>query len=114
MVGASGKVDLMIEFAVTYLAGENHREVGKMVRRMAQRWPDEPALGIVFAITSAAASLEDMVDTKTARNVSQRGYQLAALVAADVYAIESMGQAPAVGQDLLHFWRRVDPYFLNL
>ena len=85
-----------------------------MVRRMAQQWPAEPALAIVFAITSAAASLEDMVDTTSARGSAQRGYQLAALVAADVYALEAMGKAPVVGQDLLHFWRRVDPYFLKL
>lgn len=114
MVVASGNLDLMIEFAVACLAGEDHREIGKMVREMAKRWPNEPALGLVFSITSAAASLEDLVDSETSRSASQRGYQLAALVAADVYAIEAMGQTPAVGQDLLHFWRRADPYFLEL
>lgn len=114
MVGASSKIDAMIEFAVTCLAGEDHQEVSKMVREMAFRWPEEPALSIAFAITSSAASYEDMVDTETARAASRRGYQLAALVSADIFAIESMGRCPAKGQDLLHFWRRVDPYFLNL
>lgn len=114
MVGASGKLDLMIEFAVESLAGENHLEIAKMVREMATRWPNEPALEIVFSITSAAASLDDMVDSESSRRASQRGYQLAALVAADVYAIEAMGHCPAIGQDLLHFWRRADPYFLEL
>lgn len=107
-----GNLDLMIEYAVACLATEDHRKIRKLVREMAQRWPNEPALAIAFAVTSAAATLEDVVDTLEATQTAQSGYRLAALVAADVFAVEAMGQVPAVGQDLLHFWRRVDPYFL--
>jgi len=104
----------MIEYAVACLATEDHREIRKMVREMAQAWPNEAALAIAFAITSAASTFEDMVVSPTSHKSAHLGYRLAALVAADVYAIEAMGQAPAKGQDLLHFWRRVDPYFLKL
>lgn len=109
-----GTTDLMIEYAVACLAAEDHQDIAGMVRRMAQRWPNEPALAIAFAVTSAASTFEDMVDTQTAQQTAQTAYRLAALVSADVFAIEAMGQAPAQGHDLLHFWRRVDPYFLNL
>lgn len=108
------ETDLMIEYAVACLAAEDHRNIKSMVRDMARRWPNAPALGIAFAITSAAAVIEDMVDTPSTAQSAQLGYRLAALVSADIYALEAMGQSPAVGQDLLHFWRRVDPYFLNL
>ena len=108
-----GTTDLMIEYAVACLAAEDHRDIRKMVREMAQAWPNEAALGIAFAITSAASTFEDMVDTPTSAHSTRLGYRMAALVAADIYAIEAMGQIPAKGQDLLHFWRRVDPYFLN-
>lgn len=109
-----GNLDLMIELAVACLASEDHHEIRGLVRSMAQRWPNEPALAIAFALTSAAASYEDVIDSDTDTKTGHMGYRLAALVAADVFAIESMGQAPATGHNLLHFWRRVDPYFLDL
>ena len=108
-----GTTDLMIEFAVACLATEDHRRIRILVREMAQAWPNEAALGIAFAITSAASTFEDMVDSLASKNSVRLGYRIAALVAADIYAIQEMGQVPAKGQDLLHFWRRVDPYFLD-
>lgn len=109
-----GTLDLMIETSVACLAADDHHDIAKLVCRLARRWPGEPALSIAFALTSAAAAVEDVVDTENAAKAAQHGYRLAALVAADIFAVESMGQAPATGHDLLHFWRRVDPYFLNL
>ena len=108
-----GTTDLMIEFAVACLATEDHRRIRKLVREMAQAWPNEAALGIAFAITSAASTFEDMVDSRASKTSARLGFRLAAFVAADIYAIQEMGQTPAKGQDLLHFWRRVDPYFLD-
>ena len=109
-----GTLDLMIETAVACLAAEDHQDIAKLVRTLAQRWPQEPALSIAFALTSAAAAVEDVVDSPDTTAAAHKGYRLAALVAADIFALESIGQVPATGQDLLHFWRRVDPYFLNL
>lgn len=105
--------DLMVEYAVACLAADDHHRINVMVANMARSWPNEAALGIAFAITTAASSYEDTVDTRNSKQSAQRGYRMAALVAADVYAIEAMGQFPAKAQDLLHFWRRVDPYFLE-
>jgi hypothetical protein len=109
-----GTTDLMIEFAVACLASEDHQHIRKLIREMAQAWPNEAALGIAFAITSAASALEDVVETPASRKAARLGFRLAALVAADIYAIQEMGQVPAKGQDLLHFWRRVDPYFYDV
>ncbi|HCP81740.1 MAG TPA: hypothetical protein DIT67_09165 [Octadecabacter sp.] len=107
-------IDLMIEFAVASLATEDHRRIRKLVRELAHVWPNEPALSIAFAITSAASTIEDMVDTPDSTKSAQLAFRLAALVAADIYAVQEMGQVPAKGQDLMHFWRRVDPYFLDV
>ena len=107
-------LDQMIEFATERLARDDHNQSSRLVRDMAAAWPTEPALAIVFSLASAAAALEDMVDTQASTLSAQFGYKLAALISADVFALEAMGHCPATGQDLLHFWRRVDPYFLNL
>lgn len=107
-------LDEMIEFAVERLAQEDPRSSRKLVRDLATIWPSQPALSIVFALTTAAATLQDVVDSRASKEATQSGYKLAALVASDIFALEAMGHCPATGQDLLHFWRRVDPYFLNL
>lgn len=108
------ELDRMIELAVERLAQSDPQNSRKLVRDLATAWPNEPALSIAFALTSAAASLEDMVDTPKAARSAQLGYKLSALMSADIFALEAMGQNPALGQDLLHFWRRVDPYFLDI
>lgn len=105
-------LDLMIECAVTCLTSEDRNQLRQIVRHMAQSWPNEPALALVFSITAAASGLEDVIDTDSSNKMVQSCYQLAALVAADIFAIEAMGQTPTTGQDLLHFWKRVDPCFL--
>lgn len=107
-------IDLMIEYTVARLATEDHQRINKTVQRLAQKWPNEPALAVAFALTSAAATLEEMVETAEGNVAARRAYKLAALVSADIFAIQETGQVPAKAQDLLHFWRRVDPYFLNL
>ena len=107
-------MDQMIEFAMEeLLPGDDRRR--SMVRRMAQRWPAEPALALVYAVTSATEAIEDAFGEAAARDpVVPLGYRLSALISADVHAIQSMGQVPSVAEDLLHFWRRVDPLFLRL
>lgn len=107
-------VDLIIEYAASGLASGDRQRINRLVMELATRWPHEPALGIAFAITSAAAALEDMMADAGSKACAQMGYRLAALVSADVHAIQALGQLPAMGHDLLHFWRRMDPYFHRL
>ena len=105
----------MIEFAMEELLSGNSQRKRAMVRRMAERWPGEPALALVYAVTSATEAIEDSFGPSAADDpVIPLGYRLSALISADVHAVQSMGQVPSVAEDLLHFWRRVDPLFLRL
>lgn len=106
-------LDLMIEFAVAALASGDPTRTGALVRTLAQDFSGEKALSVCFAITSAAASIEDVVRHEGPGTPPTLGYKLAALVAADILAIEALGDRTAKAVDLLHFWRRVDPYFLR-
>lgn len=108
-------LDQMIEFAMEELLSGNNQRKRAMVRRMAERWPSEPALALVYAVTSATEAIEDSFGPAAATDpVIPLGYRLSALISADVHAVQSMGQIPSVAEDLLHFWRRVDPLFLRL
>lgn len=108
-------LDLMIEFVMEELLSGDAQRKRSMVRRMAERWPQEPALALVFAVTSATEAIEDSFGAAAAIDpVVPLGYRLSALVSADVHAVQSMGQIPSFASDLLHFWRRVDPLFLRV
>jgi hypothetical protein len=108
-------MDQMIEFAMEELLSGDDGRRRAMVRRMASRWSDQPALALVYAVTSATEAIEDAFGEAADRDpVVPLGYRLSALISADVHAIQSMGQSPSVAEDLLHFWRRVDPLFLRL
>ncbi|HGG05542.1 MAG TPA: hypothetical protein ENK28_08790 [Aliiroseovarius sp.] len=108
-------VDDMIAFALEELLSGSGMRRRALVRKMCSRWSSEPALSVVFALTSAASVAEDNFRQETVeKGIGPFAYKLAAMLAADVYAIESMGHSPAKAKDLLHFWRRVDKYFLEL
>lgn len=109
----AAELDEMIELALeALLSGDDARRRG-LVRAMVTRWPDVSALQIVFALTSAGAAVEDTFGSGT-EGAQALAYKLAAVLSADVFALQEMGRCPAKARDLLHFWRRVDPYFLSL
>ena len=108
----AGTLDEMTDYAVEVLATGESTKIGALVREMASNWPNEPALSVSFAICSAAANLTDLMKNQQA--VASTAYKLAALVAADTLAIEQTLESSAKTQHLLQYWRRVDPYFLEL
>lgn len=108
-------LDQMIEFAMEELLSGSAQRRRTLVRRMAERWPAEPALALAYAVTSATEGIEDSFRGAAEPDpVVPLGYRLSAIISADVHAVQSMGQMPPVAEDLLHFWRRVDPLFLRL
>jgi hypothetical protein len=108
-------LDQMIEFATEELLSGDGGRRRALVRRMAERWPGEPALALAFAVTAATGGIEDALGAGGAGDPAvPLGYRLSALVSADIHAVQSMGQVPSRAGDLLHFWRRVDPLFLRL
>lgn len=112
---AESELDRMIDFALeSLLSGKDGRRRA-LVRRMALRWPGAPALQLVLAIATAGAQIEDGIGgTPQDAGEAALAYKLAALLAADIFALERRGCVPATARDLLQFWRGVEPYFLWL
>ncbi len=107
------QLDEMIELALECLLSGDDPRRRALVRTMVTRWPDAPAMQIVFTLTAAGAAVEDTFGSSV-DGASALAYKLAAVLSADVFALNEMGRCPAKACDLLHFWRRVDPYFLAL
>ena len=115
VMARNATLDRMTEFAMEELLSGDAQRKRAMVRRMAERWLAEPALALVYAVTRAIEAIEDAFGEAAERDpVIPLGYRLSALVSANVHAVQSMGQVPSVAEDLLHFWRRVDPSFLRI
>lgn len=108
------ELDAMIELALETLAKGDRVEVARLIREIAHRWPQAPALCICFSITNAAFRLENLIEGNGTRNVSRLAYKLAAISAADILALETLHRRRVLCDDLLFYWQRTDPYFLNI
>lgn len=106
-------LDCMIEFAIEDLATGEADKITSLVRRMAERWPTQPALSLCFALTNAASRLEALIAGPATDRAAVRAYKLAALVAADILLLDHLGGRRPTANDLLHFWRRLDPPYLQ-
>lgn len=112
--GRNAVLDQMVEFATEALLSGDASRRRALVRRMAERWPEEPALALAFAVTSATEGIEEAFGGASGEPAVPLGYRLSALVSADIHTLQAMGLMPSLAGDLLHFWRRVDPLFLRL
>ncbi|GAB4384456.1 hypothetical protein [Albidovulum sp.] len=85
-----------------------------LVRNMVARWPDDPALELIFALSTAANEIERMFAAGSpAREGAQRGWKLAALLGLDLYAMELLGLPRARAGDFNGYWA-IDPFFREL
>lgn len=106
-------LDQMLALALEQVTVGDESAIKSLVRDMARRWPEEKALAVSFALSSAAAEVDEILSLSNPAIGPGVAYRVAALVAADVLAIEALGRQPALCRDLLQFWRRVDPWFLQ-
>ena len=104
----------MTSYALHELETKKLKNYGILVICMCKKWPNAPALSIVYSLTYVAVTLGK--DKKRKKSLGARKdivFKMAALVAADIYAVEGIRQAPAKASDLLYFWRRIEPLYFN-
>jgi hypothetical protein len=108
-------MEALVAFAIERLLSGKPAIRRAAVRDMAAAWPDVPALGLVFALTDAAARIDAVLaEDAESKGAARMGYRMAALLAADVFAIEQSGTCPVGAADLRAYWENRDPYFLDL
>lgn len=112
IVGASGVLD-KVQFAIERLL-DTPEGWRPLVREMVARWPEAPAGEVMLAIVAAATEIERMFGPGSpSREGAAQGWRLAALVGADLYAMEEVGLPHATAGDLRRYWK-IDPWFLDL
>lgn len=94
-------IDLMTEDALRLLSDPDHGDGLDAGEQLARAWPSERALHVSLALTLAANQIEMTLRGGRIAQGAQRGYRHAALVAAEVAALESEMGDIALCSDLM-------------
>jgi len=82
-----------------------------LARNLVAAWPDAPPLELVFSIVSASEAIETMfAPGSPALAGAEAGYKVAALLAVDLFAMQSLGLPHHKASDFSGYWHD-DPWF---
>jgi hypothetical protein len=72
---------------------------------LARRWPAAPVGEIIMALIIAARTIDaHFLEGGSAHEGAVHGYQLAALIGLDLYALQVVGVTAPLGRDLSDWW----------
>lgn len=113
MVGCALEAgDEMAEFAIDFLL-TGRGTARQLVRVLAERWPDHPALEYVLTLSLAASGIESTLTGAEAAGLSRDAWRMAALIGVDLYDAQALGLPHRSGADLAAYWQARDPFFLT-
>ncbi|MFZ1467958.1 MAG: hypothetical protein WAT09_03160 [Paracoccaceae bacterium] len=107
-----GSVDDRVEFVVQVLV-TGQGDLRRMVRHLAEDWPDEPALDMIHTIAMAAGNLECNLSGDALQRSAAEGWRMAALIGVDLAMMARMGLPHRTGADLMAYWKVHDRFFLD-
>lgn len=85
-----------------------------VVREMVAQWPLAAPGELVLTLVTAASHIEEtFAPGSPSREAADRAWRLAALLGADLYAMQVMQLPLRHAEDLRQYWA-VDPYFRDL
>lgn len=105
-------MDDRIEYVIQVLV-TGQGDLRRMVRRLAEDWPREPALDILHAIAIAAGNLEHNLSGEALQRAAAEGWRMATLVGVDLAMMRRLGLPHDTGADLMAYWKVHDRFFLD-
>lgn len=94
-------IERMTEEALRLLSDPDQGDGVDAGAHLAKAWPTERALHVSLALTLAANQIETTLRGGAIAQGAQRGYRHAALVAAEVAALESKADGVVLCSDLM-------------
>ncbi len=101
-----------IEYVVQLLL-TGRGDLRRMVRYLAQGWPEEPALDIIHVIAAAAGHLDSTLRGETLSRATGEAWRMAGLVGVDLAMMRRLGLPHDTGAYLLAYWKVHDRFFLD-
>ena len=112
MSSISHSIDSDCEFAIQFLLSRQG-QVRQLVVALANRNPDRSALELIFILSLAVSSIEEMFGGAEIATLTTEAWRVTALVGVDLHMMRTRGMPHVLCADLLHYWRNVDDYFLT-
>lgn len=103
--------DDLTEFAVHFLLARQG-DVRLLPYTLIKRWPDRPALEMIYTLSMAAGSIQQVLQGDDLSPRAAEAWQVAALLGADFYLMQAMGLPTQTGADMLAYWQAQDRFFL--
>ena len=106
-------VQAMAEQVIASLCAEES-SVRALPLTLVRAWPNAAVLDLVLAIATGCDAIDSMFGTTGPCGIRAReGWQMAALIATDLRAMQALGLPCDSARDLLAYWRAHDGFFLH-
>ena len=102
----------LVEFAIHFLLS-GKGSARQLALSLAEGWPDRPALELMFTLSVAANSIEEVFSGTESQKLAHDAWRMAGLVGVDLYMAQYLGVPHRSAADLTAYWRAYDAFFLN-
>ncbi len=107
-----GEIDQLCEFAISFLLS-GQGDAKRLAATLVMDSPDRSPLEVTFVLSSAAASIEEVLSGPESRAMALDAWRTAALLGVDLHMMQLLGRPNLYCHNLLHYWQTEDPYFLG-
>ena len=106
-----GEIDELCEFAINFLLSKQG-DARRLAATLVMDSPDRSPLEVIFVLSSAAASIEEVFSGAESTTLSLDTWRTASLLGVDLHMMQMLGRPNSHCHSLLHYWQTEDPYFL--
>ena len=112
MSGGDIDIDQLCEFAINFLLS-GQGDAKRLAAKLVMDSPDRSPLEVIFVLSSAAASIEEVLSGDESRAVSLDAWRMASLLGVDLHMMQLLGRPSGYCHNLLHYWQTEDAFFLG-
>ena len=108
----SGQIDQLCEFAINFLLS-GQGDAKRLAATLVMDSPDRSPLEVIFVLSSAAASIEEVLSGPESKALALDTWRMASLLGVDLHMMQLLGRPHDHCHNVLHYWQTEDPYFLR-
>ena len=112
MVLGARDIDQLCEFAIDFLLS-GRGDAKELAAALVMDRPDRSPLEVIFVMSSAAASIEEVLAGEQSRAVALDAWRMASLLAVDLHMMQVLQRPNQHCHALLAYWQTEDPFFLG-
>jgi hypothetical protein len=112
MFSGARDIDALCEGAIDFLLSRQG-DARRLAVRLTEGAPERAPLEVVFVLSSAAASIEEVLAGQESSAMALDAWRIAALLGVDLHMMQVLGRPHARCADLMRYWQSEDGYFLR-